>query len=44
MKPIVQISTLSTKFITYIYKLFNIPIQANFNYRRATSHSTKAPH
>lgn len=44
MKPTAQISILSTKFITDIYKLFNIDIQAKFNYRRATSSNTKAHH
>lgn len=42
MKPTAQISIFSTKFITDIYKLFNIHIQAKFNYRRATPSNTKA--
>lgn len=44
MKPTAQISILSTKFTTDIYKVFNIDIEAKFNYRRATYSHTKAHH
>lgn len=44
MKPTAQISILSTKFITDIYKLFNSHSQAKFNYRNATSSNAKAHH
>lgn len=43
-EPTVQISSLSTEFIADIYKLFNIHIQAKFNYRRGTSSNTNARH